>query len=66
MVRTECGYVGLVHGKTKVGDKVALFRGGLLPLVIREHGKEWRVVGDGYVHGVMKGEKFDDDKCEPF
>lgn len=66
MVRTERGYLGLVHGQTQVGDKIALFRGGLLPLVIRKQGEEWRVVGDGYVHGVMTGEKFDDDKCTPF
>ncbi|CAO2658500.1 Nn.00g062230.m01.CDS01 [Neocucurbitaria sp. VM-36] len=66
MVRTERGYLGLVHGQTQVGDKIALFRGGSLPLVIREQGKVWRMVGDGYVHGVMSGEEFEDDKCEPF
>ena len=66
MVRTERGYLGLVHVQAKVGDKIALFRGGLLPLVIREQGEDWRVVGDGYVHGAMTGEKFEDGKCEPF
>jgi hypothetical protein len=66
MVRTEKGYLGLVHGQTRIGDKIALFRGGVLPLVIRKQEDEWHMVGDGYVHGVMKGEMFNDNKCQSF
>jgi hypothetical protein len=64
LVRTKRGYLGLVHGQVQIGDKVALFRGGSLPLIIRKHGDIWRIVGDGYVHGVMMGEAFEDSKCE--
>jgi hypothetical protein len=66
LVRTKGGYLGLVHGQAQIGDHVALFRGGSLPLVIRKHGDAWRMVGDGYVHGVMMGEAFEDRKCQPF
>jgi hypothetical protein len=66
MVRTETGYLGLVHGQTCIGDKIALFRGGPLPLIIREQGDKWYMVGDSYVHGVMMGQKFADDKCQLF
>jgi hypothetical protein len=66
MIRTDGGYLGLVHGQARIGDRIALFRGGAMPLVIRQCGKVWQVVGDGYVHGVMMGEKFEDGKCEAF
>jgi hypothetical protein len=38
--------------------------GGSLPLVIRESGYFWQIIGDSYVHGVMMGEVFDESKCE--
>lgn len=37
-----------------------------MPFVIRECGKVWQVVGDGYARGLMMGEKFEDGKCEAF
>jgi len=66
MVRTEKGYLGLVHGQARIGDKIGIMKGGAMPLVIRRDGGGWMVVGDGYVHGVMMGEGFEEGKCEGF
>jgi hypothetical protein len=66
LVRTKNGYLGLVHGQAQSGDRIALFRGGSLPLIIRKRDKFWSIVGDGYVHGAMMDEAFQDQKCEAF
>jgi hypothetical protein len=77
-IRTKKGYYGLVHGWASRGDKVALFAGGDLPLIIRhvkreknddkakERGREWQMIGDGYIHGIMFGEQWKPRKCKPF
>lgn len=67
LVRTRTGYLGLVPFHSRSGDKIGLFRGGALPLVIREVSNGyWHVVGDAYVHGVMMGEVYDDGCCHEF
>ncbi|KAK7433354.1 hypothetical protein QQZ08_000294 [Neonectria magnoliae] len=63
-VRLGKSYIGLGPKKTRVGDKVVLLEGRKVPLVIRAVGKRWRVVGDCYVHGVMKGEAFSPESCQ--
>ena len=61
MIRTQDGYLALVPGDTEVGDRVFLLKGGRVPVVLRrrEEGR-WEVVGEAYVHGVMKGEAWDE------
>lgn len=54
--RTENGYIGLCPQFAKVGDRIVVFAGGRVPLVLRSSGKDWRLVGNAYVHGIMKGE----------
>lgn len=59
---TEKGFFGLVPGKVEIGDEVAVFNGGNVPFILRrsESGNEqesvYRLVGDGYFHGLMHGE----------
>ncbi|KAL9614603.1 MAG: hypothetical protein Q9167_000891 [Letrouitia subvulpina] len=59
---TEKGFFGLVPGKVEIGDEVAIFNGGNVPFILRrfEPGNErelvYRLVGDGYLHGLMHGE----------
>tara|TARA_R110002003_G_scaffold234_2_gene16894 strand:+ start:5213 stop:7060 length:1848 start_codon:yes stop_codon:yes gene_type:complete len=64
LFRTSAGYVGLAPESVRAGDTIALFQGGRLPLIIRQHGDRWRLIGDCYVHGLMNGEKFDAQKCD--
>ncbi|KAK0732162.1 heterokaryon incompatibility protein-domain-containing protein [Lasiosphaeris hirsuta] len=59
LARTKTGYLCLVPQESKIGDHIALFKGGPLPLVIRKSGSNWVVIGDAYVHGIMMGEAYD-------
>ena len=42
---------------------MALLEGHLAPVAIRPGAMDrWRLVGDCYVHGIMKGEAFDKEQ----
>ncbi|KAI0121086.1 heterokaryon incompatibility protein-domain-containing protein [Xylariales sp. AK1849] len=60
---TEKGYMGLGPRETEVGDKVVILQGHRAPIIAR-HGNPWKVVGECYIHGIMEGEAFDEEKCE--
>lgn len=66
-------YLGLVPGICEQEDVVVLCKGVKVPLVLRrkvggenEVGvtEEWELIGDCYVHGVMKGEVWDESRCQ--
>ncbi|KAH7073217.1 heterokaryon incompatibility protein-domain-containing protein [Paraphoma chrysanthemicola] len=63
MVRTQKGYVALVPRLAKEGDWIAICQGGAMPLVVRRDGEHWVLVGESYVHGLMNGEAWDEEKC---
>jgi hypothetical protein len=66
MAVTENGRIGLVSCNAAVGDRLSLCKGSSVPLILRssEGTERWRLVGDAYVHGVMKGEVFKESDCE--
>ena len=64
MARTSRGYIGLVPARTQPGDSVWLLKGGNVPFVIRDESGTKRFVGEAYIHGIMKGEAFNEGKCE--
>jgi len=69
MVRTERGYIGLGPRGAREGDRVFLVKGCRTPLVLRPRGEveeEWELVGDCYVHGIMRGEAFEEGRCQAF
>ena len=46
------------------GDKIALYKGGKVPIVLRSRGSElFEMVGDAYVYSVMFGEAWDGNRC---
>jgi hypothetical protein len=55
-VITKRGFAGVVPSLSQVDDVVAIMKGGCVPFVLRESGEKWRLVGECYVHGIMKGE----------
>ncbi|KAH0543166.1 hypothetical protein FGG08_002511 [Glutinoglossum americanum] len=57
---TEKGFVGLGPSFMQPNDTVGVFHGGRLPLVLRPRGREWKLIGDAYVHGFMQGEVFNE------
>lgn len=64
--RTSKGYVGLVPSSVRVRDCIGLFKGANVPLVLRKAGTKeagYLLVGECYIHGIMQGEAFNEDKC---
>jgi hypothetical protein len=56
---TRQGYFGITSESVSIGDKAWILAGARTPFVLRikdPEQKKWRVVGEAYVHGVMKGE----------
>ena len=54
--RTERGYYVLGPAALEVGDKVCVLLGGKVPFCLRPIGRSYLLVGECYVHGLMKGE----------
>jgi hypothetical protein len=63
IIRTRDGYIGLAPEATMEGDTIALFEGGKLPFVIRQRRENWMIIGPCYIHGMMDGEAFTEEKC---
>lgn len=67
---TEKGHLALVPEDTAPGDKIVLCRGSKLPLVVKKAAggepttKRWQLLESCYVHGIMKGEAWDEGLCE--
>lgn len=64
MVRTKTGYIALAPRFAQADDWIGVFRGGKLPLVVRKDGDHYVLIGESYVHGIMKGEAWEEAKCE--
>lgn len=60
----EHSLFGWVPKNSVIGDVVAIFVGGTMPIVLRPHDEYYTVVGDAYVHGVMDGEAMP-PSCNP-
>lgn len=58
LFRTKKGYLGLGFQEPQVGDNICVLQGGNVPFILRKIGESSRfqVIGDCYVHGIMKGE----------
>ncbi|KAG4287373.1 hypothetical protein FPRO06_05025 [Fusarium proliferatum] len=61
MAATGSGYLCMLPWPARVGDRIALLRGGRTPYVLRKAGEKWKIIGDCYVHGIMSGEAWSDD-----
>jgi hypothetical protein len=56
LARTTGGRLARLSQNARVGDSIALLRGGKYAFVIRPKGNRWEVVGPAYVEGIMHGE----------
>lgn len=56
LARTAKGYLGLLPMGAAADDYIMLLPGGDSPFVARKQGSRWKVVGAGYVHGIMDGQ----------
>ncbi|KAM0236967.1 hypothetical protein ACHAP5_009207 [Fusarium lateritium] len=53
---TKDGRMGMGSCAAEVGDRIVILRGCNTPMILREVGKGWKLVGECYAHGVMYGE----------
>lgn len=56
---TKAGRLGTGFPGTQAGDQVCILFGSNVPLVLRPEGEGFTLVGDAYLHGVMKVWKLD-------
>ena len=64
VIRAEDGYLGLAPRSTQPGDEIWIFPGSFVPLVLRKvdlSRRQYRLVGEAYVHGIMRGEALSKD-----
>lgn len=61
---TTCdGFIGLGPEALQTGDCIVLCKGGKVPYILRTVSDGYELVGECYVHGVMQGERFVEEKC---
>ncbi|KAJ4988577.1 ankyrin and HET domain-containing protein [Stagonosporopsis vannaccii] len=72
------GYIGWIPEKARTHDVVVLIPGGNVPYVLRPVGQtsdtynsanggvvhRYKILGDAYIHGIMYGEEWDENKLE--
>ena len=56
LFQTEKGYIGLSTPGVKVGDIVSVLFGCKTPVILREEGSEYTLVGDSFIYGLMDGQ----------
>lgn len=63
---TRKGYVGRSPMPVEVGDKVCIFFGAKVPFLLRqvESTDSFNLVGEAYIHGIMKGAAMNAMRCE--
>jgi hypothetical protein len=64
MFLSRDAYIGLGPKNMQPGDSLALLVGGKMPYVLRRKGECYELVGECYMHGVMRGERFDANQCQ--
>jgi hypothetical protein len=53
---SESGHFGLVPDHAQVGDLVCILYGCDVPVILRKIKGHYELIGESYVHGIMKGE----------
>ncbi|KAI0148500.1 heterokaryon incompatibility protein-domain-containing protein [Xylariaceae sp. FL1272] len=60
---SKMGFIGLGPTEARAGDHIVILQGGKAPMVVRETSQGRKLVGECYVHGVMDGNAFDQEKA---
>ena len=53
---TEKGYLGLAVAATEPNDQICILAGCKTPLILRPRGDYFHLIGECYVHDIMRGE----------
>ncbi|PVH69203.1 hypothetical protein DL98DRAFT_179421 [Cadophora sp. DSE1049] len=57
-------HAALAPSIARVGDTIMLVKGSRVPLIFRERGTSWELIGNAFVPGVMKGEQWNEKRCQ--
>ena len=57
-------HVGWVPWSAEVGDRIAIFLGGTVPILLRPSGNDYIVLGEAYVDEMMDGQAFEGPKVQ--
>jgi hypothetical protein len=57
-VVTEKGYIGYADQRCRPGHLVSILGGGQTPFVLASISSQYQVIGDAYIHGIMRGHAF--------
>jgi hypothetical protein len=64
---SRLGRIGWAPFRTRVGDRVCVFQGMRIPIILRPAEDLWEIIGACYVHELMDGELWDlNDLCWTF
>jgi len=50
------GRIGLVPERAQEEDLISIFLGCSVPIILRPVGNHYALIGEAYIHGIMKGE----------
>lgn len=65
LCRTESGHIGWMPTTARTGDVICVFAGAPFPFLLRDDGdNHYKLIGDAYIHGIMKGEAMPEDRSE--
>ena len=65
-LKTGRGYIGLGHLSVHVGDQIWVLPGARVPFVFRRLADgRYLLIGEAYIHGLMRGEAFEFMNSEP-
>jgi hypothetical protein len=59
---TETNCIGITAGYAEDGDTIALLAGSDRPVILRRDMAHWRCIGSSYIHGIMDGEAWPQDR----
>ena len=62
LMTTNHGYLGLAVAATEPDDRICILAGCNTPLILRPRGGYFRIIGECYVHGIMRGETVKDKR----
>ncbi|PQE24049.1 heterokaryon incompatibility protein [Rutstroemia sp. NJR-2017a BVV2] len=59
LMGTKSGRIGITAAAAVIGDSIVVLPGCSVPLILRQQGTSWKVVGECFVYGLMNGETAD-------
>ena len=60
LITTNGGYLGLAPAATLPHDKICILAGCNVPLILRPRREHYEIIGECYIHGIMRGEAMQD------